>query len=70
MSDDQHADWQLKLAQFKLSLPMVREAMAEMKQSYAMFAQQYRVYFDSLVAAGFTPEQALELVKAHGWMPR
>lgn len=40
------------------------------RDRYAMFAQQYRVYYMALLNAGFTAEQALEIVKAHGWIPK
>lgn len=63
-------DWELQLAQVKANLPMVREYMALQRDNYAIYATQYRAYFDALVVAGFTPEQALEIVKAHGWIPK
>jgi len=63
-------DWELQLAQVKANLPMVREYMALQRETYVMYATQYRAYFDALVAGGFTPEQALEIVKTQGWLPR
>jgi hypothetical protein len=39
-------------------------------ETYPDYAAQYKRYFDALVTGGFTPAQALEIVKAHGWMPR
>ena len=64
------ADWEIRLAHFKSSIPMVREALDLVASTYPDYAAQYKRYFDALVAGGFTPEQALELVKAHGWMPK
>jgi len=64
------ADWEIKMAQFKLNMPMVREALDLVASTYPDYAAQYKRYFDALVAGGFLPEQALEIVKAHGWMPK
>jgi hypothetical protein len=64
------ADWQIRLAQFKASIPMIRDALELVASTYPDYAAQYKRYFDALVTGGFTPEQALEIVKAHGWMPK
>lgn len=65
-----HVDWELEMAKLKASLPRVREMMAWITTHYPEYAQQYKRYFDALVAEGFTPEQAIEIIKVHGWVPK
>jgi len=64
------ADWELRLAQMGADRPRLMAAMAVVAESYAMYAKQYRAYYDALIAEQFTPEQALAIIKAHGWLPR
>jgi hypothetical protein len=73
MADDamlSNAEWAVKLAAVSANLPRVIEAFSEIAKQYPHYAKQYRTYFLALTAEGFTPEQALEIVKAHGVMPR
>ena len=67
---DKALDFELQLATMRANYPHLLDAMATVAEQYAAFAKQYRRYFEELTAAGFTPEQALEIVKAHGWMPK
>ena len=67
---DQMTDFELQLAHMRANYPSLLEAMATVAEQYASYAKQYRRYFEELTAAGFTPEQAIEIVKAHGWMPK
>lgn len=64
------ADWQLELAKMKANLPIIRELMAFTAERYSTYARQYKTYFDALILEGFTQEQAMEIIKAHGWMPK
>ena len=70
MKGEEGVDWQIRLAQMKASLPLLREYMEWVVESYSLYAKQYRAYFDALVTAGFSAEQALEIVKAQGWIPK
>lgn len=63
-------EWTTKLAEEMANLSRLKEVFALTRDRYAMFAQQYRVYYMALLNAGFTAEQALEIVKAHGWIPK
>lgn len=64
------ADWVAMLAEIGANAPRRTEAFAIVAQQYPTYAKQYRTYFLALTAEGFTPEQALDIVKAHGWIPR
>jgi hypothetical protein len=67
---DPTLDWELKLASVKADLPRLREAMEVVRGQYLDYAAQYKAYFDALLEQKFTPEQALAIVCAHGWLPR
>lgn len=67
---DQYVDWELKIATVKADAPRLREAMEIVLTHYVDYARQYRAYYDALLAQQFTPEQALAIVLAHGWIPR
>lgn len=67
---NQALDWELKIASVKADLPRLHEAMDIVKEQYANYAVQYKAYFDALIAQQFTPEQALAIICAHGWLPR
>ena len=54
----------------RANYPLLLDAMSTVAEQYAGFAKQYRRYFEELVAAGFMPQQALEIVKAHGLVPK
>ena len=69
-TNDKALDFELQLATMRANFPRLLEAMATVAEQYASYAKQYRRYFEELTAAGFTPEQALEIVKTHGWMPK
>lgn len=64
------ADWELSLARLEVDRSRIMGAMAVVAQSYPMYAKQYRLYYDALIAEQFTPEQALVIIRAHGWLPR
>jgi len=67
---DPTLDWELKIASVRADLPRLREAMEVVREQYAGYAVQYKAYFDALLAQQFTPEQALAIICAHGWLPR
>jgi hypothetical protein len=62
--------WATNLAAMAANLPRVVELFGEIAKQYPYYAKQYRMFYLELTAEGFTPEQALEIVKAHGVMPR
>ena len=48
----------------------IREAMESEKgfvEAIVMFARFNRLYYEECIKRGFTPNQALELTKAHGF---
>lgn len=63
-------DWELEMAKLRANQSRMVEGMEIVKDMYEMYAKQYKVYYDALVLSGFTKEQAMEIVKIHGWMPR
>lgn len=63
-------DWEEQIATLKASKGRILELMATIREMYPAYAEQYRKYFEALTGQGFTPEQAMEIVKAHGWMPK
>ena len=68
--DDLLIDWEEQVAMIKANRPRLAEAMALVVETYPTYAKQYRKYFEALTAQGFTPEHAMEIVKAHGWIPK
>jgi len=54
----------------KFQMEMVAKELKNMMPEYEMLinviAEQMMVYFSALIKAGFTEEQAFELVKEHG----
>jgi hypothetical protein len=64
------SDWDLQIAQMRANVPRLKEAMEAAAETYSLFARQYKLYFDALVFDGFTPQQAMEIVKAQGWVPK
>lgn len=63
-------DWELEMAKLRANQSRMVEGMEIVKGMYEAYAKQYKAYYDALVAQGFTSEQAMEIVKAHGWIPR
>ena len=54
----------------KFQMEMTAKELKNMMPEYEMItdvvAEQMRIYLNALIKAGFTEEQALELVKEHG----
>lgn len=54
----------------KLQMEMAAKELKDMMPEYRMvtniIAKQMHIYFEELIKAGFTEEQAFELVKEHG----
>ena len=54
----------------KLQMEIMAKELKNMMPEYEMIvnviAKQMRLYFNALIKAGFTKEQAFELVKEHG----
>ena len=54
----------------KFQIEMAAKELKNMMPEYEMLtnviAEQMRLYLDALIKAGFTDEQAFELVKEHG----
>jgi len=63
-------DWDLRIAEMRANVPRLKEAMEATAESYGLYAKQYKRYFDHLVAEGFLPQQAIEIVKTQGWVPK
>jgi len=54
----------------KFQMEMAAKGLKNMMPEYEMltnvFAEQMKIYFNALIKAEFTEEQAFELVKEHG----
>lgn len=70
MKPKDYADSQLQIAQWKANLPMLLDAFAELAQQYPIVAKQYRAYYLALVDAGFSKEEAMDIVIVHGVVPK
>jgi len=70
IGDELSVTWEEQVAMLKANRPRLAEAMALVAETYVEYAKQYRAYFNALTAQGFTPEQAMEIIKAHGWVPK
>jgi hypothetical protein len=52
--------------QMEMAARDLKNMMPEFEMVTSVIAEQMRLYFNVLIKAGFTEEQALELVKEHG----
>lgn len=52
--------------QMELAAKELKDTMPEYEMVSEVTAAQMQIYFKALVKAGFTEEQAFELVKEHG----
>lgn len=55
--------------QFTTTLEELRKDLPVLRKYYPVAAEALRAYYCALVNVQFTPEQALEIVKAHGFNP-
>ena len=55
--------------EFEVGIDELKQDLPKLKLYYKTAAQAMYSYFDSLHKAGFTQEQALEIVIAHGFSP-
>ena len=62
-------DQQLDLARVKANFPIIQEFMEVIGKQYPAYARQLKMFYDALVEAGFTKQEALEIVKIKGWAP-
>lgn len=53
-------------AQFEQDLAAMRDAVPMMLETLPYIAKLHKEYYKELIKQGFTPEQALYLVGAHG----
>lgn len=44
-------------------------ALKDMADLAIPYGQAVKAYYDGLIVAGFTPEQAMKITCAHGFMP-
>ena len=63
-------DFELTMAGARADVPRLAEAMEFMRGQYPLYAQQYRAYYDALIAQKFSSEEAIRIVMAHGWIPK
>ena len=68
-SNFQDPDYELELAKLKEGLKSFAENLKVYTDYQKTVAKLIRNYYQELVKNNFTEEQALELVKAHGFMP-
>ena len=52
--------------QMEVAAKELKNMMPEYEMMTNVIAEQMRLYFNALIKAGFTEEQAFELVKEHG----
>ena len=52
--------------QMEMAAKELKNMMPEYEMMVNVIAKQMRLYFNALIKAGFTEEQAFELVKEHG----
>jgi len=52
--------------QMEMAAKELKNIMPEYEMMVNVIAEQMRVYLNALIKAGFTEEQAFELVKEHG----
>ncbi len=52
--------------QMEIAAKELKSIMPEYEMIIDVIAEQMRLYLDALIKAGFTDEQAFELVKEHG----
>lgn len=55
--------------EFEVGVDELRQDLPKLKEYYKVAAEAMHSYFDSLNKSGFTQEQALEIVIAHGFSP-
>lgn len=55
--------------EFEVGIKELKQDLPNLKEYYKTAAQAMYSYFDSLHKSGFTQEQALEIVIAHGFSP-
>jgi len=67
-ADKKPKDPQIILAEAKASWPTTVDALVLQREWYPEYARQFKSAYDALVQAGFSDWQALEIVKARGWM--
>lgn len=67
---NEQIDFEIELARLKANAPAIISLFDVLAPQYVMFAKQYKRFFDALVAEGFKPEEALELVKTYGIIPK
>jgi hypothetical protein len=63
-------DFAMFMAQSKVNTKRLAEAAAVMVEMYPVYAKLLKAYYDALIAEGFNPVQALEIVKGTGMFPR
>jgi len=63
MTNEEYIKAQQSLAELKSSGEVIKD-MQELAAKYM------KRYFDYLIVAGFTADQALAIVISHGWMPK
>ena len=66
--DEKFVDWATAMAEAKANLPRVQEMAEVIMGEYAIKAKVMRHCYLRLVGEGFTKEEALSIIKEHGWL--
>lgn len=56
----------LKRFQIEMAIKEDRKMLPEFKEMAKLLSEKMKAYYDGLIAAGFTEEQALAIVRDHG----
>lgn len=55
-----------KKFQVEMAVKAERNMLPEFKEITKLLSEKMKIYYDELIAAGFTEDQAMEIVRDHG----
>lgn len=69
MKDEYQTNSATNKLQMQMSLDMIRETLPETLAYQVELSKLVFNYYLTLIQSGFSEEQALDIVKVHGWKP-